>query len=457
MKPGERIHFIGIGGAGMSAIAAVLIEMGVQVSGSDLKESRYTQRLQEMGAQVCIGHRPENVEGAGMVVYSSAIGEENREMKRARELGLELIPRAEMLGRLMADKRGIAVAGTHGKTTTTSMISKILCDAGWDPTCIIGGELNDIGSNARYGKGVYLVAEADESDGSFLLLSPYVAVITNIEEDHHDFYDSWEKVQGYYSSFLQRVVPGGAAVLNGDDRTLQEIPVDQGMRKIFFGKGGDNEYRFTAASYGRRGSEFDLLHGDEVLGRVKLRLPGEHNVRNALAAAATAHYLGVEFPVIRESIQSFNGVHRRFERVGRERGVNIIDDYAHHPTEVRATLGVAREVEGSRVVCIFQPHRYSRTAALWREFGKALGLADVVILTEVYGAGELPAPGVSAKLILDALLEEYPYKEVVYIPKRSELGRASLRYIRPGDVVLTMGAGDVTQCSTEILAALKGG
>ncbi len=454
---GERVHLIGIGGAGMSAIAGVLMEMGVAVSGSDLKESRNTRRLQERGATIFIGHRPENVEGATTVIYSSAIRPGNKELMRARELGLDIVPRAEMLGRLMDRRKGIAVAGTHGKTTTTSMISKILCEAGYDPTFIVGGELNDIGSNARYGEGEYLVAEADESDGSFLLLQPFACVITNVEEEHHDFYRNWEQVKSYYRSFMERVKPQGVMVLNGDDPTLVEISAQLKTEKIFFGEGRGHTYGFDQAHLEPGGSRFTIYFNGERMGEVELRVPGMHNIRNATASIAITHRLGARFGEIRKALGDFKGVSRRFELVGTEKGVLVVDDYAHHPTEIRATLEVAKNHEYDRVVCIFQPHRYSRTAALWRELGKCLGLADLVIITEVYAAGENPLPGVNSKLIVDALLEEYPRKEVVYIPKRSQLGKASLKYIRQGDLVLTMGAGDVTQCSLEILEGLRNG
>ncbi len=451
-----RVHFIGIGGAGMSAIAAILADQGVAVSGSDLKESRNTQRLASAGADILIGHRPENVEGAGLVVYSSAIRDNNREMVRARELGLEVIPRAGMLARLMAEREGIAVAGTHGKTTTTSMLSKILFDAGWDPTFIVGGELNDISGNARTGRGRHLVAEADESDGSFLFLEPRQVIVTNIELDHHDFYASDQQVTDYFRSFLERIGPGGLAVLNGDDERVRDIAGGLQAEVVFFGEGEGNHYRAAGVALKAGGSSFEVyVEGGESLGCLDLQVPGIHNVRNALSAVAMALRLGVGFEVVRKSLAGFSGVHRRFELVGEADGIRIVDDYAHHPTEVRATLEAARREGMDRVVCIFQPHRYSRTAALWKEFGEALGLADVVILTEVYAAGENPQPGINAKLILDALLEARPRHAAVYIPMRAELGRSTLRHLRSGDLVLTMGAGDVTQCSHEILSALR--
>jgi len=451
----SRVHMVGIGGAGMSALAAVLLDMGFQVSGSDLKESHYTRRLQAAGAVVHIGHRAENVDGAEMVVYSSAIRESNPELRRARELGLKTIPRAELLAHLMAERKGLAVAGTHGKTTTTSMLAKVLCDAGLDPTCVVGGELNDMGSNARTGRGDYLVAEADESDGSFLSLKPFGVIVTNVEEDHHDFYDTPERLEGHFRSFLEGVDEEGVAVLNGDDRRLRRLAAGLPGKVVFYGKDEGNHWRFDRVELKRGGGCCRVLEGGRELGEIELRVPGLHNLYNAVAAAAMAAWLGVDFPSIRESLRGFSGVHRRFELVGECRGIRLLDDYAHHPTEVLATLEAARGEGASRVVCIFQPHRYSRTAALGRELGEALGLADLVILTEVYGAGEDPLPGANAKLVLDALLERHPRCAAVFVPKRVELGPMALRHLRPGDLVLTMGAGDVTQCSREILDALR--
>jgi UDP-N-acetylmuramate--alanine ligase len=445
---------VGIGGAGMSALAAVLLDMGVEVSGSDLKESSYTRRLREAGARIHIGHEAENVDGAEMVVYSSAIREGNVELRRARERGLEIIPRADLLARLMREKEGLAVAGTHGKTTTTSMLAKILCDAGQDPTCIVGGELNDMGSNARIGRGRHLVAEADESDGSFLYLEPWGVIVTNIEQDHHDFYGSPEQLEDYFHRFLRRIREGGAAVLNGDDGRVRKVAEGLPAEVSFFGMGPGNRYRFDRVELRAGGGSCRLLEDEVPLGEMELKVPGLHNLYNAVAAAAMSLRQGIDFETVRSSLAGFSGVHRRYELVGECRGIRLLDDYAHHPTEVASTLEAARCEGASRLVCIFQPHRYSRTAALGRELGEALGAADLVILTEVYGAGEDPIPGVNAKLVLDALLESHPRCAAVFVPKRLELGSAALRHLREGDLVLTMGAGDVTQCSREILESL---
>lgn len=455
MRADTRVHFIGIGGAGMSAIAVVMLEKGLRVSGSDLKESRNTRRLRDMGADIFIGHRPENVEGADISVVSSAIPERNRELKRARELGMEVLPRAEMLSRLMTDGRGIAVAGTHGKTTTTSMVAMILRRAGLDPTYIVGGELNDVGSNAFAGKGEYVVAEADESDGSFLLLRPWAEVITNVEEDHHDFFASGEEMREYYGRFKDLPPREGLVVLAGDDPGMRFLIGRGDAREITYGEDEGCDFSYRGERYFRGGSVFELLREGAKLGEVSLNIPGRHNVRNAAAALALACSLGVEFEAASTALREFKGVMRRYQFVGEVSGVRFIDDYAHHPTEVEATLKAA-ELEGAeRMVCMFQPHRYSRTAALWREFGKALLGADLVILTDVYAAGEDPLPGINGKLIVNSLLESDPAKQVLYIPKRALLGKAAADFVRSGDLVLTMGAGDISQCADEIADMLR--
>ena len=451
----ERVHFVGIGGAGMSAIAAVLLARGVEVSGSDLKESRYTARLRQLGARIFIGHRPENVEGAGVLVVSSAIPERNRELLRAKELGLEILPRAAMLARIMEQGKGIAVAGTHGKTTTTSMVAMILSQAGWDPTFVVGGELNDVGSNARAGEGEYVVAEADESDGSFLLLKPHAVVVTNVEQDHMDFFGSPERLREYFARFVSLVPPEGLVVLCGDDPGSLSLREASKARTVTFGEGEENDYRFRDLRLEPGGSSFQVHGGAERLGEIRLAVPGRHNVYNALAALALTHSLGVDFASVSAALERFRGVMRRYQGVAEIGGVKIVDDYAHHPSEIVSTLQAAALEKRERIVCLFQPHRYTRTAALWRDFGDAFDLADLVILTDVYAAGEDPVPGVDGKLILNAVLERHPRKQVIYVPKRSMLGEAAARFVRPGDLVLTMGAGDISLCAGEIAALLK--
>ena len=439
----------------MSAIAVVLLAKGVQVSGSDLKESRNTRRLRDLGADIFIGHRPENVEGAELLVVSSAIPDRNRELRRARELGLEVLPRAAMLSRLMKEGRGIAVAGTHGKTTTTSMIAMIIRQAGLDPTYVVGGELNDVGSNAHAGGGDLVIAEADESDGSFLLLRPWAEVITNVEEDHHDFFKDGDEVLEYFQRFVSLVPDDGIVVLAGDDPGTEALAGCSRGREVTFGQTEDCDLRCSTPRTIRGKSSFDVYHQGELLGEVILNIPGMHNVRNALAALALTLSIGIDFDDAARALQSFRGVMRRYQFVDEVSDIRFIDDYAHHPSEIETTLKTAFLEGAERVVCMFQPHRYSRTAALWSEFGQVLREADLIILTDVYAAGEDPLPGVNGKLILNALLEADSSKQVIYIPKRSQLGEAAARFVRPGDLVLTMGAGDISQCAGEIAGILR--
>jgi UDP-N-acetylmuramate--alanine ligase len=439
----------------MSAIAVVLLAKGVKVSGSDLKESRNTRRLRDLGARIFIGHRPENIEGAELLVVSSAIPDRNRELRRGRELGLEVLPRAAMLSRLMKEGRGIAVAGTHGKTTTTSMIAMIIRQAGLDPTYVVGGELNDVGSNAHAGGGDLVIAEADESDGSFLLLRPWAEVITNVEEDHHDFFKDGDEVLEYFQRFVSLVPADGIVVLAGDDPGVTALAGYSQGREVTFGQTEDCDYRNSTPRTSRGKSRFDVYHRGELLGEVCLNIPGLHNVRNAMAALALTLSIGVDFDDAAGALQDFRGVMRRYQFVDEVSDIRFIDDYAHHPSEIKTTLNTAALEGAERVVCMFQPHRYSRTAALWNDFGQALQGADLIILTDVYAAGEDPLPGVNGKLILNALLEADSSKQVIYIPKRSLLGEAAARFVRPGDLVLTMGAGDISQCASEIAGILR--
>lgn len=440
----------------MSAIAVVLLARGIRVSGSDLKESRNTRRLMQMGARIHIGHDARNVEGADMLVVSSAIPERNRELARARELGVEVIPRAAMLGMIMGEGKGIAVAGTHGKTTTTSMAAMIMREAGLDPTYVVGGELNDVGSNAHAGSGEHIIAEADESDGSFLLLRPWAAIVTNIEEDHLDFFRDGEEVHEYFRRFVSLLPPGGMLVFSGDDRGSAALRGQGAAREVSFGEAAGNDYRAVDVDLFPGGSAFRVQRGEETLGEVRLSIPGRHNVHNAMAALALTLSIGVDFAPAARALAAFKGVQRRYQFVDEVAGVRLIDDYAHHPSEVRTTLMAAACEGAKRVVCVFQPHRYSRTAALWRDSAEALLQADLVIVTDVYAAGEDPVPGVSGKLIVDALLEADPRKQVMYIPRRSQLGAGVASFVRGGDLVLTMGAGDITQCAGEVAGILRG-
>lgn len=445
----RRIHFIGIGGAGMSAIAKVLLERGHTISGSDLKRSRAATALEAMGASVHVGHDAALVEGAASVVVSAAIPPSNPELIRARDRGLDVMTRGEALAWLLRDTRSIVVAGTHGKTTTTSMIVSILRRAGLDPTYLVGAGLNDAGTNARFGRGPYAVAESDESDGSFLLLRPHIAVVTNVEQDHVDYWRSLDDLRAAFERFLGRVDPGGAVVVAAEDDALASAT--GGRTTLRFGPGGEAQARDV--TFDRRGSRFVLSvpSGESV---VELHVPGAHNVANALAAAAACSLVDLPVNAIADGLQAYRGVERRFQVRGVAGGVTVVDDYAHHPTEVRATLAAARAGPWERVIAVFQPHRYSRTAAFARSFGAAFENADRVVITDVYAAGELPVPGITGKLVADAVCERLPGRPVAYLPHRAELLAFVVDSARVGDAVLTLGAGDISTLGNEVLERL---
>lgn len=451
-SPGfEKVHFVGIGGVGMSAIAKVLIERGIRVSGSDLKRTGVLTTLEAIGAQVFIGHRVEAIEGADLVVVSSAIPDTNPELVAARAAGKRIASRGEALATVLEGTEAIVVAGTHGKTSTTSMIVSILREAGLDPTYLVGGGLNDAGTNARFGKGRFSIAEADESDGSFLLLHPSVAVVTNVEIDHVDYWASLEALYEAFAAFMSAVADGGTIVVPAGDERLNTMALATGRDVVTFGDGGN--LTATDAVPVEGGIGFELAGGDGSE-RVDLRVPGQHNVANALAAAAAAHATGVSVARIAAGLGTYRGVERRFQIRGSAAGVTVVDDYAHHPTEVIATLSTAATQPGERVLAVFQPHRYSRTAAFADSFGSAFADADVVVVTDVYGAGEVPVPGVTGKLIADSVCRRFPGRPVAYLPHRDELIAYLARSARAGDLLLTMGAGDVTSVGEELLARL---
>lgn len=454
---GSTIHLVGAGGAGMSALAIVLLEMGYRIEGSDLKESSYVRRQRDLGAAIGLGHRAENVGDCVHVVRSSAIRADNPEILEAERRGIPVISRAQMLAAIMATRRGIAVAGTHGKTTTSSIVTCMLDGAGADPSYLIGGELNEIGGNAHYGSGEFLVAEADESDGSLLYLRPEAAILTNVDWDHLDFFDSLEHTARVFREFLDVLPRDGFAVICGDDaraRVAGEEFGAAGGDVAFYGQLRDNDYRFEVTGATAVGSTFRAFAGGDLLADVRTRLPGIHNVYNTLAALAVGHRLGFPLEGLLDGIAGCRGVRRRFEQVGQRGGVTVVDDYAHHPTEVKAVLDMASDITDARIVAVFQPHRYTRTRMLGRQFGEAFGGAGLVVVTDVYAAGEEPEPGVTGKLIADSILENEPSKEVVYLESRTELARGVVGLLEPGDVVLTMGAGDITECGREILELL---
>jgi UDP-N-acetylmuramate--alanine ligase len=449
----RAVHLVGIGGAGMSGIARVLLSRGILVSGSDLKWSPGLGKLEAAGASVSIGHASGNIGRPDAVVVSSAIPPGNPEVAAARERGIPVLARAQVLAALMRDRRGIAIAGTHGKTTTTSMVAVVLERAGFDPTYVIGGDLNESGSNARSGGDDLFVAEADESDGSFLLLSPDIAVVTNVDDDHLDFYANREEIEAAFVTFCRNA---GRVVACGDDDAVRRVLHQSESEAITYGEGARNDVIVESVEVRRDGGRCRVrIDGESV--DVAISLPGRHYLRNAAAAITVAKLVGVPPDEAARALSAFTGVRRRFEERGSRGGALFVDDYAHHPAELAATLGAARADGMRRIIAVFQPHRYSRTSALYRELGASLSNADVVVVTDVYGAGELPVPGISGKLVIDALLEGAPGKRAIYLPRRSDVASFLAREIRPGDLVLTLGAGDITMVGDETMARLGDG
>ena len=447
-------HFIGAGGAGMSGLALVLAERGVAVTGSDLKESRYSRALEAAGVPIAIGHAVENLGDPEIVVVSSAIPESNPELVEARRRGIPVWPRAKMLAHLAGDRRTIAVAGTHGKTTTSSMIATMLTKMGLEPSFLIGGEVDGFNTNAVNGTGEFYVVEADESDGSFVYLDPYLSIVTNVEADHLDHYGTLEAVEATFVDFMGRVADEGALVVCGDQPHLVELARSTGKRVVTYGFCDECDVRATALGGDGLGIRFEVLTADGRSATGVTTVPGIHMVSNATAALAAAWVLGLDLQDAADALGTFSGVRRRFDLIGKQCGVTIVDDYAHHPTEVRATLAAARTLDFGRVVVLFQPHRYTRTEALAADFGEAFGDADKVVLLDVYSAGEPPIPGVSGKTVLDSVLRAHPRAQVAYLPHRSDVVGYVADRARPGDIVFTMGAGDVTTIGPELLRAL---
>ena len=455
-KKNQQIHFVGIGGIGMSGIAEVLFNLGYRITGSDAKETEITRRLSQMGCTITYAHKPENVLGADVVVFSSAIKRDNPEIREAKARMIPVIPRAEMLAELMRMKYGIAVAGTHGKTTTTSLIATVLAHAGLDPTMVIGGRLNSLGSNARLGEGEFLVAEADESDGSFLTLSPTIAIVTNIDPEHLDYYDDIEHLKRTFLEFINKVPFYGSSILCLDHENIRALIPWVDKRYITYGLDSEANLRGQAIRPDGWGIAFEASWQDRAVGEVRLRMPGVHNVSNALAAIACGLKLDIGFRLIQEALEGFTGVQRRFQLKGEDAGVTVIDDYAHHPVEIRVTLAAAKGLGKGRVVALFQPHRYSRTRDLFEGFISAFAEADILFITDIYPAGEDPIPGVTAK----ALVQEIEKKggiEVHYVPDRERLVGEIIPLVRPGDIVMTLGAGNIWEVSEGIVEALKKG
>jgi UDP-N-acetylmuramate--alanine ligase len=455
----QHIHFIGIGGIGMSGIAEVLANLGFRVSGSDLKKSDVTARLEKLGVEINEGHAAENVGDAHVVVRSTAVRDDNPEILEARRRSIPVIPRAEMLAELMRMKpHTVAVAGSHGKTTTTSMVATVLGAAGLDPTFVIGGIVRTYRSNARLGKSDLMVVEADESDRSFLMLTPTIAVVTNIDREHMDYYHDMEDVRKCFADFVNKVPFYGAAVLCLDDPHVQAVIPRVERRRVTYGLSAQADISAHEIVYDHSfGSSFVVWRGIDVLGSVTLRVPGKHNVYNSLAAIAVGLELEVPFDKIAHALSEFAGTDRRFQFKGEEGGVTVVDDYAHHPTEVKATLSAARiGAPNRRIVVLFQPHRYTRTHDLMDEFASAFNNADILLVTDIYAASETPIDGVNADVLTDRI-KSYGHKQAIYIGALENAPQLLHDYVREGDLVITLGAGSVHRAGDQLLSLLRGG
>jgi UDP-N-acetylmuramate--alanine ligase len=451
----KSFHFVGIGGAGMSAIATILLQMGYIISGSDMSASETTRKLEKLGAKVYIGHNEQNLGDVEAVVVSTAIPDSNAEVLSAKLRNIKIYHRSDVVAALMKERKGIAVAGAHGKTTTTSMVALMLEKAGIDPTIIIGGELNYLGGNAKLGSGDWLVAEADESDGSFLKLSPQIAIITNIENDHMDFYQTMENILHTFEEFLLKLPQkDGMAVLCFDNKHIRDIANSLERKFVSYAiENQDAEYQAQNIRAQGAATIFDVYRHKNLLGTMKLNVPGRHNVANSLAAIAVGIQLGLSFEQIAEGIALFQGAKRRFQTKARLNGIWIVDDYAHHPTEIATTMLAARQTAPKRLICVFQPHRFSRTMLLRNEFGSAFSSTDLLILTDIYAAGERPIPGIDGEVIKEEV-EKQTGQNVVYIKDKERIARYLSEVTEPGDLIITMGAGDVYRVGEELIEIL---
>jgi UDP-N-acetylmuramate--alanine ligase len=446
----QWIHMVGIAGAGMSGIARVLKEQGLKVSGSDLQKNGVSSKLEDIGIQIYEGHQSSNIqEGVDLLVISSAVPPENIEVETAMQRGIPVLKRGEMLARLANANKGIAVAGAHGKTTTTSMVCTVLESCGAEPTYIVGGELQDSDLNAHLGKGEYFVVEADESDASFLSLHPHIAIVTNIENDHLDFYKSFDRIKTAFEMFLQQTDREGFVLLNGADPCLREISQTAAGRVLLYGEDSNFDYYLQNWQVQGMGSVFEVYRAGKLLGEINLSVPGRHNAWNALAAVAVATELGHSFETIAASLKNFHGAKRRFQVMG-QIGTNlVVDDYAHHPTEIQATIKAASELDFARLLVVFQPHRYSRTQLLAEQFAESFSQADQVIITDVYSAGEKPIAGVDSQLIYKLALQAGA--NMIYIQTQEEIERFLRREVKDNDLIITMGAGDIWKLGVKLV------
>ncbi|MFP4459812.1 MAG: UDP-N-acetylmuramate--L-alanine ligase [Candidatus Zixiibacteriota bacterium] len=449
----KKIHLIGIGGSGMSAIAEILLGLGYIVSGSDINDSKVIENLRKKGAKIYIGHSYDNINNADVLVYSSAITGQNPEIDAARDMGIPIIGRAEMLAELSRLKTGIHIAGTHGKSTTTSLIGVMIEDADYDPTIIVGGRSNNLEGNARLGKGPHMVLEADEFDKTFLKLSPVIAIVTNMEKEHMECYDDYDDLKDSFVKFLNSVPFYGASIICLDERSLQELLPRLNRRVITYGLSTQSDIRAIKVSFGLNYSKFTVEAFGKKLGEIKVNLLGLHNVRNTLAAVATGIEMGMDFDDIASGIAAFKGVFRRFQIIGQKNDILIVDDFAHHPTEVRATLDGARMGYDRRIIVVFQPHLYSRTERFADDFGKAFLNSDTLIVTSIYPAREKPIEGITGEIIAQSA-KDYGHRDVHYIPKRDTIAQKLLDITKPGDMVLVLGAGNVNIVAEEFFKIL---
>ena len=451
-RKSKKMHFIGIGGIGMSGIAEILINLGYDVSGSDLRESEQTKRLRQLGATIYIGHYPSNIKDYHVVVTSSAISKNNPEIIEAKKRKIPVIHRSEMLAELVRLKHGIGVAGTHGKTTTSSMLAYVLYHGGLNPTAVVGGKVLNFGSNARIGEGQYFVFEADESDGSFIKLLPTIGIVTNIDADHLDHYKYFEGIKEAFITYMNNIPFYGYSVVCMDDPVVAEVLPRIERPYVTYGFNTGAHFKATNIKLLNGSTMYSCYYNDKLLGEIVLNLLGKHNIINSLAVVAVALELGLTFGVIAEAIAQFQGVGRRLEKIGETNGIVVVDDYGHHPTEIRATLDALKQL-GKRLIVVFQPHRYTRTQYLYDEFGQSFTMADELFLTEIYPAGEEPIEGVSSNLIQQSV-KKHEGRDVVVIPHLDQVPDYISPIVREGDVIVTLGAGDIYKVGHAILSML---
>ncbi len=451
----NSFHFIGIGGIGMSGIAKILLAQGMRVMGSDVARSAQVETLESMGATVKIGHSANNINGADAVIVSSAISINNPEVKTAIRRGIPILHRSEMLAMLMRQKKGVAIAGTHGKTTTTSMVSLILERAQMDPTVIIGGELEQFHSNAKMGQGDWLVAEADESDGSLVRLSPQMAVITNIEADHMDYYSDITDIRNTFEKFISKLPEDGVAVMCTDDQNVKMISKQFHGKKLTYGLSNGALLKAVKMQFSEMGSQFTVINRGLEIGSFRLNVPGMHNVYNCLAAISVGLEMGIDMETMHDALLEFKGAKRRFQVISNGSSMTVVDDYAHHPTEIMATLSAARKIHGGgRIISVFQPHRYSRTKYFFDLYGQSFFNSDHVIVTDIYAAGEKPIPKISGEMIA-ASLKKYGHQEVTYIPNIQDVPSHLMKMANDDDFVITLGAGDVWKVARQLSDSLN--